>query len=261
MLAQKAPAVAIEEGPYVIFENVDDDTITVTPKWSQEDVEMQYSFNGTTWTDIPAPTYTPEFDDGKDVTPASYDDLTEIENTSGNKIYFRGKAPTDKRLFIELAFANAWVCADTTKITGNLNFLLCDDFGDETAPTTLADYCYNYMFFNCTSLTTAPSLPATTLAVSCYGFMFGRCTSLTTAPSLPATTLEISCYRKMFDGCSIFKVSATDTGDYIHAWRIPTEGTGTTASDWNKDMLSGTTGTFTDDPEIDTTYYIENEPV
>ena len=36
------------------------------------------------------------------------------------------------------------------------------------------------MFYNCTSLTTAPSLPATTLATDCYSYMLYGCTSLTT---------------------------------------------------------------------------------
>ena len=70
--------------------------------------------------------------------------------------------------------------------------------------TTLADNCYNGMFYNCKSLTTAPSLPATNLsgASSCYYSMFNGCTSLTTAPSLPATTLESSCYSQMFRNCT-----------------------------------------------------------
>ena len=68
--------------------------------------------------------------------------------------------------------------------------------------TTLASYCYRYMFYNCSSLTTAPELPATTLAESCYSSMFESCTSLTTAPSLPATTLVRSCYNSMFSGCT-----------------------------------------------------------
>ena len=75
-----------------------------------------------------------------------------------------------------------------------------------TAPslpaTTLANYCYYYMFQGCTSLTAAPSLPATTLANYCYSSMFQGCTSLTAAPSLPATTLANSCYRSMFRGCT-----------------------------------------------------------
>ena len=75
-----------------------------------------------------------------------------------------------------------------------------------TAPslpaTTLASYCYYSMFRGCTSLTTAPSLPATTLASYCYFLMFYGCTSLTTAPSLLATTLADSCYYSMFNGCT-----------------------------------------------------------
>ena len=38
------------------------------------------------------------------------------------------------------------------------------------------------------------SLLATTLATGCYTYMFYGCTSLTTAPELPATTLEEYCY-------------------------------------------------------------------
>ena len=72
----------------------------------------------------------------------------------------------------------------------------------ELPATTLASYCYNNMFQNCTSLTTAPELPATTLANSCYTFMFYGCTSLTTAPELPATTLASYCYSGMFNGCT-----------------------------------------------------------
>ena len=75
-----------------------------------------------------------------------------------------------------------------------------------TAPalpaTTLANYCYQYMFSNCTSLTTAPVLPATKLASSCYQNMFDGCKSLTTAPELPANTLANSCYSYMFSNCT-----------------------------------------------------------
>lgn len=75
-----------------------------------------------------------------------------------------------------------------------------------TAPalpaTTLAESSCWYMFYNCTSLTTAPALPSTTLAEYCYGGMFYDCTSLTSAPALPATTLASGCYSSMFSGCN-----------------------------------------------------------
>jgi hypothetical protein len=62
------------------------------------------------------------------------------------------------------------------------------------------------MFSGCTSLTTAPELPATTLANRCYYSMFDNCTSLTTAPELPATELAYNCYSYMFNGCSKLQV-------------------------------------------------------
>ena len=75
-----------------------------------------------------------------------------------------------------------------------------------TAPilpaTNLAEACYADMFMSCTSLTAAPSLPAMTLTNNCYQNMFRGCTSLTTAPALPATTIASSCYQSMFQGCS-----------------------------------------------------------
>ena len=79
--------------------------------------------------------------------------------------------------------------------------------------TTLAESCYNGMFYGCTSLTTAPVLPATTLAQNCYGDMFSYCTNLTTAPELPATTLAQECYSQMFNKCTslnYIKCLATD---------------------------------------------------
>ena len=71
----------------------------------------------------------------------------------------------------------------------------------ELPETTLANNCYSYMFYGCTSLTAAPELPATTLASYCYKDMFNGCTSLTAAPSLPATTMVNNCYQNMFYGC------------------------------------------------------------
>ena len=71
----------------------------------------------------------------------------------------------------------------------------------ELPATALADYCYKYIFSGCYLLTTAPELPATTLAKGCYAGMFNSCKALTTAPELPATTLADYCYSEMFSSC------------------------------------------------------------
>ena len=124
--------------------------------------------------------------------------------------------------------------------------------------TTLADRCYQHMFNGCTSLTQAPALPATTLDIYCYSSMFQGCTALTQAPSLPATTLADNCYGGMFSGCKYLKLSTTQTGEYTVEYRIPTTGTGTTASNALSNMFKSTGGTFKGTPEINTTYYLSN---
>lgn len=121
---------------------------------------------------------------------------------------------------------------------------------------------YAVMFYGCTNLTTPPVLPATTLSTECYYGMFYGCTSLTTIPSLPATTLGTLCYEYMFYGCSNLKISETQTEDCPYQWSIPASGTiDSEATNWNLGMLFGTGGTFTDDPAINTIYYVEHEPV
>ena len=126
----------------------------------------------------------------------------------------------------------------------------------ELPATILAGTCYEYMFSGCTSLTQAPALPATTLANYCYRYMFNGCTSLTKAPALPATTLADFCYECMFKGCTSLKISTTQSSEYPTAWRIPSSGTiSSTFTNWNYDMLTGTGGTFTSNPSINTTYY------
>ena len=115
----------------------------------------------------------------------------------------------------------------------------------ELPATTLTNYCYRSMFNGCTSLVTAPELPATTLAESCYANMFEGCTNLTTAPNLPATTLTQGCYWEMFGGCtSLNSITclATDisASRCTNVWvtNVAANGTFTKASS----MTSWTTG-------------------
>lgn len=69
--------------------------------------------------------------------------------------------------------------------------------------------CFVRMFFNCTSLTCAPELPATVLAEHCYYNMFRQCTGIKSYLfSLPAMTLEQDCYREIFRGCTNLEVVA-----------------------------------------------------
>ena len=104
------------------------------------------------------------------------------------------------------------------------------------------------MFSGCTSLTTAPALPATTLANYCYLSMFAGCTSLTTAPALPATTLVTQCYSHMFSGCTnLNSVTCLATNisasSCTHNWlyNVSVTGTFTKAASMN-DWTTGASG-------------------
>ena len=114
------------------------------------------------------------------------------------------------------------------------------------------------MFSGCTGLTASPALPATTLAGYCYYYMFSGCTGLTAAPELPATTLANFCYANMFYNCKKIKLSSSKTGEYTQGYRIPTAGTGTEGTNSLTSMFSGSGGTFTDTPSINTTYYLHS---
>ncbi len=102
--------------------------------------------------------------------------------------------PLCRKLTKEFAFVRIF--------SGNKNMKL-----DDTKPlllpaTLLSSNCYQSMFDDCTSLTTAPQLPATVLTDRCYYNMFKDCTGLTRAPELPAKVLADDCYNNMFNGCT-----------------------------------------------------------
>jgi len=77
----------------------------------------------------------------------------------------------------------------------------------------------------------APALPATTLADYCYNYMFGGCSALTEAPELKAATLVDHCYCTMFMNCSkLNKVTCLATTNATDALGMWLSGAGTDAS-------------------------------
>ena len=126
-------------------------------------------------------------------------EITSGKTGSNHCIYLRGTGNTQ----ITGADLSAWSIAGTNiDCNGDIDLLLDYSLVKSGNRPAMADYCYSFMFSDCTSLTAAPSLPATTLADSCYSSMFSGCTSLTAVPSLPATTLADYCYDSMFSGCT-----------------------------------------------------------
>lgn len=192
-------------------------------------------------------------------------DATTIASSSATdaegkyNLYLRG---INNTVIIGNNYSAKWELASTGTSTiacsGNVESLL--DFTAVAAGNhpSMGDYCFYRLFYGCTALSSAPTLPATTLSASCYSYMFASCTALTTIPALPATTLTANCYNYMFYGCTSIKMSETKTGDYGNVYRVPTSGIGTTANYALGSMFSSTGGTFKSDAEINGIYYTSN---
>ena len=89
--------------------------------------------------------------------------------------------------------------------------------------TTLTNYCYYYMFRDCTYLTTAPALPATTLTNNCYYYMFKNCTNLSSVTCLATDISATSCTSNWLDGVA---ASGTFTTPSSTDWSSKTGASG-----------------------------------
>ena len=187
--------------------------MTLNKEGSPTTNTLEYSTDGSSWTDITIDTEFPG---------------TALSN--GDKVYVRAKTDRSDEQDDE-NYIHFTGSADY-EVSGNLMYLVDTEGGDSYTmnayefyalfyeedehhllsaenlilpAATLADDCYEWMFYQCTALTQAPALPATTLAKYCYYEMFYDCQSLTTAPALPATTMVKCCYMYMFEECSNLK--------------------------------------------------------
>lgn len=192
--------------PYLCFTaNTASSTVQLTQTWTPTSVTLETSTDGTNWT-----TYTI----WDTITLSNIWDKVFFRNTSTTDTWFSTSGSNYYKFVMTWSISGSWDTNyllnknSTTTVSSYCYYQLFRDCTSlTTAPnlpaTTLSQYCYSYIFRWCTWLTTAPStLPATTLAKYCYYFMFRNCTSLTAAPELPATTLADSCYYYMFSNCT-----------------------------------------------------------
>ena len=170
-------------------------------------ISLEYSVDKKNWTE-----YTWDDDNhGAIITLANIGDSVWMRgdnatfSTDTDKFYYfymMGKISATGNIMSLLDKTCKSVTIPTAYCFRNL-FVLCLSLtkAPKLPATTLAEYCYNGMFFRC-SLIEAPELPATTLAEHCYDWMFANCSYLTKAPELPATTMVEGCYKQMFIGCT-----------------------------------------------------------
>lgn len=76
------------------------------------------------------------------------------------------------------------------------------------------------MFENCTSLTTAPSLPAKTLAAQCYKYMFNKCSNLSYVKAMFTTTPSTSSSSYTYNWLNRVKSSGTFVKNSSATWSL-----------------------------------------
>lgn len=95
--------------------------------------------------------------------------------------------------------------------SGTVNWVDIDPNDPLILPASTAAFCYTEMFMGCTSLHSAPDLPATVLADKCYFRMFYNCTELSSIPSFASeVTMSGTSNRRrycfqMFQSCTGIK--------------------------------------------------------
>ena len=116
--------------------------------------------------------------------------------SAGQTLSFRGEFTPDKSKGIGTFTINK-----KCNLKGNCMSMLFGDNAANNFSLSGKNYAFYKLFYNCSNIVNVSSnflSAATTLAMGCYYNMFSRCTSLTTAPALPATTLAECCYNIMF---------------------------------------------------------------
>lgn len=161
-------------------------------------------------------------------------DYNGITLDSGHSVYMRGMNPSG----FSVSFSKYSQFGMTGKISVGGNIMSLIDYTKEV-DVIPCQFCFVSLFYLCYGLYDAGDLklPATTLTDFCYGGMFFDCSALTRAPELPATALTNYCYDRMFNSCARL--------NYIKCLAV--DGIGNHATTWVGGVAS--TGTFVKHPD------------
>lgn len=214
------PYVREYDKEYFTTVALEDGTITFTPISSNA---ISYSTdNGNTWTEG-----------------------NSVNVVNGDSVIWKGTMTP-----LEYEGIGSFTSTCNFDVQGNIMSLLFDDYFKNQLSLEGKNYCFPGLFYGLTKIINAEnlSLPATTLSRSCYNCMFMDCTSLTTAPELPATTLAEYCYVNMFNGCSSLNYikamfTTTPSTTYTQNWVSGVAASGTfvknSAAQWDVSGVNG----------------------
>lgn len=185
--------------PYLTFTSAGNSSLSLKKQGTPNDVTLEYRIGDGEWD-----TYTID----SNINLANNQSVSFRASKAGNSAFSKSTSDYYK-------FENGG--SGTIAASGNVMSLI-----DQTCTTTTIpnQYCFYSLFYNCTSLTSAPELPAEILKANCYQWMFHN-TSIKTAPMLPAPIMADFCYYAMFDNCSLLvqapQLSSTSLAESCYA--------------------------------------------
>jgi hypothetical protein len=181
---------------YFYIESLEDNNIITldSTTWSgmnDNKSKLEYSNDATSWT--------------------SMNGVDSITVNKGEKLYMRciegnickdlgsSSEEDEESIMLTPLFKTTTNC----NICGNINTVMFD-YTYKIEDCTLPRGAFAGLFVGIDNIIDASKLvlPATDLAEGCYSYMFYFCSSLTAAPKLSATTLASYCYVGMFCGCA-----------------------------------------------------------
>ena len=227
IVPERGPAVDDITKPLTFRATQDGSTVTLSKTGNPSGSFQTSGDGGNTWVD--------------------YTIGTAITLNAGEEVSFRAKADRTS----DQQNTHYFYFKMTGKIEAWNNVMSLYRTNDFATYESVVRCAFYRMFYNCTSLTKAPSLPATTLNVYCYQDMFYGCTSLTKSPALPEATLASYCYKSMFSGCrSLNEVHCKMPSSYsssaisVHTdyWLSNVASTGTFYTNADANWPSGASG-------------------
>ena len=193
-----ATGTTVDDVPYLTFTAEGEQTFKMTVSGGYDLSEkFEYSVNGGEWNKVVA---------GEGVAFGGANGTLSLRGTN-----LSGTAKDDRQ-YTTITFTDASV---KVACAGDIRTLL--NHADYKSVAT-DQACFNYLFYNCAALTSAPDLPAESLAEFCYYCMFSGCKNLKSAPELPAKILAEGCYDKMFSGCVSFETAPTLPAETLEAF-------------------------------------------
>ena len=160
LLSEQEPAPVI---PYLTFSSPNSFSVAKTSNGYEADGTLEYSTDTTTW----------NIWDGSEITSVLNDGTYYVYLRGSNNTYVHGKfAHGNYRSALKLTGSNI-------SCNGNIENLLDYQTVKNGGHPAMAENCFRALFSDCSQLIQAPQLPFTTLTNFCYERMFYNCTSLT----------------------------------------------------------------------------------